>query len=31
MHKTILCNSGIDGGASTAGFEVGPNYEDEMQ
>lgn len=31
IHKVILCNSGFDGGASTAGFEDGPNYEGEMQ
>lgn len=30
MHKTILCNSGIDGDASTASFEEGYDYEDKM-
>lgn len=31
MHKIILCNSYIDGGVSTAGFDLVNNYEEGME
>lgn len=30
LHKIVLCNSNIGGGASTADFVIDTNYEGEM-